>query len=299
MRPEPAAVRMSTDPVRAILWMTLCTLSFAGTLVATRVLLETYPPAEIMLFRAVVGVVLLAPLVRLGASRAALRRSPGGYLAAGGFTGLGVITFYWAVASVPLADATALNFNIPIFTMLFAAIWLGERVDAARIAALVGGFAGVLIVLRPGAAAISLPAISAVASAAIFAFANIAMKRLGRDDRPEVIAFTMHVVMVPMAVVATLADWVTPRPADLGWVIAVGAFGALSYVGLTRAFALAEASAVIPIDFLRLVWASLVGMAFFGERPDIWTWVGAVVIFVSAYGAIRREARMRRESAPR
>ena len=270
--------------------MVLCASFFALGMVAIRELAPRFSAPEILFFRAVVGVGLMAPwLLRPGA--AALRTADWWlYLACGVAACIGIGSWTWAVSRMPLADATALNFTLPLFTVLFAMAFLGEAVGRRRLAVTMLGFVGVLVILRPGFGEIGLPALFAFGNPAAFAAAVMFIKVLSRSVPPGVVNFNMHLVMAPLALAASVAaGWTTPAPADLPWVLAIGVFGVLSYVGVIRALALVEASVYAAFDFLRLPAAALVAFVFFAERPDLWTWVGAAIIFASTWINARLE----------
>lgn len=281
------SARLSPE-TRAGLWMVLTAASFALGLVAIRALAPKFPPSEILLFRAAVGVALMAPwLARPGAAALA---APNRWLyaAAGLAACVGIGSWNWAVPRMPLADATALNFTLPLFTVLFAVALLGEAVGVKRFLVTVAGFAGVLVILRPGFAEVSPAALVALANPAAFAAAVMFIKLLSRSVAPGIVTFNMHLAMVPVALAANLAEgWVTPGVADLPWVVAIGLFGVLAYLGVIRALALTDASVYAAFDFLRLPAATLVAVALFGERPDLWTWLGAAVILAATWSNAR------------
>jgi S-adenosylmethionine uptake transporter len=288
---------MTLSPsTRAALWMLLCSSSFGGTLVCIRQI-GHLGAVEIVLFRTIVAVVLLAPWLaprsRAGFPRGTLVL----YFGIGVFLLIALAMWNWVVNRMPLADGTALNFTLPLFGTAFAVIFLKEPLTRARVLALLAGFAGVLVILRPGWIAITGPALAALGCAAAFAAANIIMKFLVRTVPADVVTFNFHLLLLPLALIASLPDWTTPSLADLPWAIGIGVFGTTSYIGLMRAFALADASACMAYDFMRLPFAAVIGAALFGEAPDVWTWLGAAIIFGAAYTATRAEARAARTRA--
>src|SRR5262249_13924250 len=151
--------------------------------------------------------------------------------------------------------------------------------NRARVTMLALGLIGVLIVLRPGFAFIHPAALVMLAGAFCYAATMVSTKRLSATDSPLVVLFYMSVIQMPLGLLPALPDWVTPSLADLPWVIAVGGAGFAAHYCMTRAFVLAEATVVVPLDFLRLPLIAMVGALFYGESVEATTMLGAAVIF--------------------
>jgi drug/metabolite transporter (DMT)-like permease len=191
-----------------------------------------------------------------------------------------------------LALVFAIEFTIPVWTAILARIFLGERMTAARVVMLASGILGVLIILRPGSGVIHPAALVMLVGAFLFAFQMIGTKRLSRTDSPMTVVFWMSVVQTPVCLALAIPDWVWPQLKSLHWIIAVGGTSFTAHYCLTRAFKIADASAVVPIDFFRLPLIALVGYMFYGEPLDSFVIAGAVIIFLGTYYALVRE-RMR------
>ena len=284
------AARLSPQ-ARAGLWMSLTAVTFALSLIAIRALAPKFSATEILFFRAAIGVGLMAPfLARSGIAALGVAR-PWLFVVSGVAASVGIGTWNWAVPRMALADATALNFTLPLFTVLLAILLLGERVGARRLVVTLVGFAGVVVILRPGFTEIGLPALVALGCPAAFAVGVIVIKMLQPGARPGAVIFNTHVVMTVIALAASLATgWVMPAAEDLPWAVALGALGALSYVGLVRALALADASVYAAFDFLRLPAATAVAVVVYAERPDAWTWAGAAIILAATLANARLRA---------
>lgn len=278
-----------SPPVRAGLWMLLCASSFAGTLVCIRALAGLHTAVEIFFYRVLVGVALMAPwCLRPGLASFKRAQIPA-YLYIAFFAIGAQVAWNWAIVRMPLLDATALNFTLPLFATLFAAIFFAERVGRARATALAAGFAGVLVVLRPGLSEVGLPAFVALACAGLFAASYILLKILTRVVRPDMVTFNFHLVMLPIVLGLSAFEWTWPAAHSLIWAFGVGLFGTMSYFGLMRALALMDTGYCMIYDFARLPFATIAGILIFAERPDVWTFIGAAVIFASAYINARRE----------
>ena len=236
-------------------------------------------PFEIGFFRYVFGVVALIPWI-LYSGQARIRTRRLGLHFGRALLALATVMFFFAAVSwMPLAEATALSFTAPFFTTLGAAVVLGEVVGLRRWAAVVIGFAGAMIILRPGVDVISPTALLALASAATLAGGVLAVKKLARTESADTIVLYQSVLVLPLAAIPAAAVWTTPDGEALMWLALIGTLATLGQLAYVRAYAAADASAVVPFDFSRLLFAALIGFALFGEQPDAWTWIGAVVIF--------------------
>lgn len=249
---------------------------------------------EIVFFRNFLGLVFLMPmllgnpgLIRRDRLKTHLGRATSGFIATMG-------TFY-AVANAPLADVLAINYTAPLFGTIGAVLTLGERIRARRIAALVVGFAGMLLVLRPGHLPLTAGIIAAIISAVSTGYSIVAMRSLvGVDDARAVAAWTFILTTLPSLVVA-LFVWTMPPAAAWPLLVGIGAAAAIGQLTLTRAFSLAEASAVLPLDFVRFGLVTAAGVLLFGERYDALTLAGGALILSSTIYLALREAQLRRQ----
>ena len=286
-----------TNVQRGALWMVLAGFSFTAMLVCVRTLDGRYPSVEVVFFRALAGLVfVLPPLVKHGLVGLRTRRLPM-HVSRASFSMLAMIAYYFGVAYVPLADATTYSFIIPLFVTLGAVVFLREKVDARRWAATICGFIGVIVVLRPGQAAVTLPVLVMLLSVLFYAGAWISMKFLTRTESASVIVFYQNVMIVPLALIPTLFLGNFPTLEDFGLLIAVGLTGSYAHYCQARSFGEADASAVMPFDFLRLPFSGLCAWFLFAESTDWWSWVGAVIIFGATYYSTWHEARVARAKA--
>ncbi len=199
---------------------------------------------------------------------------------------LGWIT---GVILLPLSEVFALEFTTPVWAALIAAIFLGERLNRGRIAAVVLGFIGILVILRPGMATINPGTFSVLAAAVGFAFTIVATKALTRTDAPLTILIYMALVQLPIGAVMTIFVWTTPDLQQLFWLFAVGATGLSAHFCTARALVLADATIVVPMDFMRLPLIVLVGFALYNESAQLLVLLGVIIIFAGNYYSIRRE----------
>jgi len=246
---------------------------------------------EILFLRSLVSFVLvLAVLPRFGLGAVRTRRF-GLHVARNVLHFSGQYAWVYAIAMLPLATVFAIEFTMPVWTALLAIPILGERLNRGRTVMLVLGIAGIIIILKPGFGAVQPAALVMLAGSFAYASTMIATKRLSESDSALAVVFYMSVVQLPLAFVPALPGWVAPTLVDLPWIFAIGAAGLSAHFCLTRAFRIADATLVVPIDFLRLPLIAVVGMLFYGEPLELSIMLGAAVIFAGTYYSIRRESR--------
>ncbi len=259
--------------------------------VLVRQLSEDYSSFEILFFRNLVSVCILLPLaMRSGLSTLKTQRLPLHSLRAL-LSYIGVLLLFYGIANIPLPDVTALSFTQPLFVVVLAALILKESVTAARWLAVLTGFAGLLVIVRPGIVAIEVATLLVMLSAFSYAVSNICVKRLMTTDTANQSVFYFNLLMLPIALVPALFFWVTPPLEDLPIFIAIGVNGTIAVYAYARSFTLADASAVMPFDFLRMPMAAAAAYLLFSESGDFWTWVGAGIIFASSYALARSSSK--------
>jgi len=305
-------------PVRGIVYLVAGISVFSFQDVLIRALSGAYAVHEIVFVRSLVALPLLVLVLWLGEGLAALRtRRPLLHLVRGAFLLAAYTLYYMAIAAMPLADAVALFFSAPLLITLIAIPALGERVGPRRWLGVAVGFAGVLVMLRPGASALDPAAGFALGAALAYAAGAIVTRRLGASDGGAAMAFSttlLYLVVTPVLalVVAGTGDggdaslafltrpWRLPTTADLGLMAACGAIAAFGFLFLSQAYRAAPASTVAPFEYVGLPWAVLWGYAVWGELPGPATLVGVALVVGAGLYVLRREsARGRRIAAGR
>lgn len=203
----------------------------------------------------------------------------------------GQFTWTYGIKLLPLASVFAIEFTIPIWVGLLAVFLLGERLTRARIVAMACGFAGILLILKPGIEIIDPGAFVVLASAICFGCAITATKKLIGTDSPLTVIFFMCLVQLPLGLVPALFLWVTPQGIDYLWLLLVGLTGLSAHYCEASAFRHADATVVVPLQFLRLPLIAIVGFLFYREPMDLWVLAGALLIFGGNYYGIRAEGR--------
>ena len=277
-------------PLQGALYMTAAAFCFSIMNIAIRIVSGELDPLEIAFFRNFFALAFMLPwLARAGLAGLATRR-PGTHLWRAAMGMLAMVCWFYSIALLPLAEAVALNFTVPLFATAGAALFLGEIVRARRWAATLVGFLGIIVILRPGFAALS-PAMALPVLAAVFmAMATLVVKSLSRTDSPAAIVFYMNLILTPLSLVPALFVWRWPSWSALALLVLIGLLAALSHMALTRAYTKADASAVMPFDYARLPFVAGLAFLLFGQVPDLWTWIGAAIIAGSAIYIARREA---------
>lgn len=251
---------------------------------------------ELVFYRNAVALVLLLPWVlRYGRGELFKTRRLGLY---GLRSLIGLIAMYlwfYALVSIPLADATALSFTAPLFSALLAVFFLKDKMGRHRVAAMVIGFVGVLLVLRPGSEAFQADAIIALCAASGWAFSTIFIKMLTKTDKPRIVVFFMVLFMTPMSLPLALPYLHVMSLEIWGWIILLGIISNLFQISLSNAIALTDISVILPFDFLRLVFISIIAYFAFGEVVDIWSYIGGAVILCGAAYSAYREALQRKQ----
>jgi drug/metabolite transporter (DMT)-like permease len=277
--------------LRGALWMSGTVLSFCAMAIAARELLRHVGTFEILFFRTGVALlIVLAAALRTGTATLKTRRI-GLHLWRNLFHLGGQASWVYALGALPLAMVFAIEFTAPIWTALLAALMLGERMNRGRAAMLALGFAGVLVILRPGVAIVQPAALVMLFGSLCFAVQMIGTKRLSSTDSPMAVLFWMSVIQTPVCLAAALHGWVAPALRDLPWIVAIGTGSFTAHYCLTRAMKLADASVVVPVDFFRLPLIAVLGAVFYAEPFDPAVILGAVLIFAGTWYSLSREHR--------
>ena len=236
---------------------------------------------EIVFFRTAIAVLFFLPwMLRSGLAIFRTERI-GLHVLRATFQTFSAFGFFLGLAIVPLATVTALHFTTPIFAVLIGIFLLGERVSVRRWSAILAGFVGTLLILRPGVATVAYGELLVLGSAVAWACAIIVIKVLSRTDTSVTITAYMYVLMTPATLIAASFDWTWPTLEQYGWLVAIGLTGALGHVLTAEALSRGDTHVVTPFDFFRLIWATLIGILLFGESVDSLVWVGGAIVIAS------------------
>ena len=289
-RSERAAV------LRAALWMMGAVLSFSSMAVAGRAVSFELDTFEIMLYRSIVGFVIVLGLAALtGGWITITARRPGAHLLRNlcHFTGQNL--WFYALTVIPLAQVFALEFTAPLWVLILSPLVLGERLTPMRALAAVIGFTGILIVARPSPETLTAGTLAAAAAAIGFAGSILMTKRLTRTETLTCILFWMTLMQIAFGVICAGHDGAIalPSPATLPWLGLIGCAGLVAHYCLTTALSIAPATVVVPVDFLRLPLIAVIGLLVYGEQIEPAVILGAAVIFGANYLNLWSETRKR------
>ncbi|MDZ5696424.1 DMT family transporter [Chelativorans sp. M5D2P16] len=255
-------------------------------------LMDHYAPLQIIFLRNLIALPLVTIMVVSVAGRAALpTRHPGLHLMRGAFSVFAALCFFLSIRALPLAEATSLIFAAPLFITALSVPLLREHVGLRRWTAVIVGFIGVLIIVRPGAATFQTASLLVLCAAMLYALMMISARWIARDESVWTTMF--YIVLFPMLISGGLSwtEWQTPSLAHLPFFVAIAIVGSAGIVLITQAFRLAPAAIVAPFDYTALLWASLIGWLVWSEVPDGWTYAGAAVIIASGIYIVFRETR--------
>ena len=256
-----------------------------------RYLGDGYSAFEIAFIRSVIGVMMIAPMLVGAGNRAFHTKQFGRHVLTTLFTYIAIVFWYYGATRMLVAEFFALQFTTPLFTISLAMLVLRERVSAANWIATLAGFAGVLVILRPGVMEVTLAALATLACAVGYASVNTIIKVVTRTESSIVIVFYVNLLMVPLSLPMAALRWRTPDWDDAWLIAGIAVFSTVAFLGVARAISATAARVVQPINFLRMPIAAVFGLIFFGELPDPWTWAGACIIFGGAYYVVTRETR--------
>lgn len=280
--------------VTATGWMGVMIASFLLQMIAVRELSENLGVFQILFIRSGVSLAIVTPLIAARGARLLRTDRIGMHMARNGVNFVAQAAWTYGVAMLPLAAVTALEFSTPLWVALLAVLFLGERLSRHRVIAVISGFVGVLIILRPGVEAVQLAALVVLGSALCFATSNVIAKALTRTEGTLTIVIWMQIMQLPIGFLACIWSWTDPAWSDAPWLIVIGCTGLSAHYAMAKAFSLADATVVMPIDFLRLPLAALAAYAVYREPAGIFVFLGAALMFAGNFHSVWQERRERR-----
>lgn len=274
------------------------TVMFAASSAVSKWLVEKYPVGEVLFTRTAVALAVCALLIvpRSGLSVFRTHRLRH-HMLRGTSQVLSQTFLLIAFSMMPLAGAIAINFSSPLFTTLVSALVFKEAVGAARWAALLVGFCGVLIVANPGADALRIGALFALGNAVLYGSVTAAVRSMTTTESVETLTLYQLLLLTGGFALLLPFGWVSPTHWDIGLVLLNGTSNAIGQLWWTRALHLAPASAVAPFYYLSLIWAVILGFAVWGDVPTITLIVGSAIVVASGLFLLWRESNARQPLA--
>jgi drug/metabolite transporter (DMT)-like permease len=293
-RSGSAAPRIDRTALRGIAAMLLGGACFAVMDSLVKWVSPRFAVSEIIFFRSLFALLPIGAMAARQGGFAALRtRRPIGQAVRSlcGFTSL--FCFIYAFGHMPLADAVGIGFSAPIFITALSVPMLGEAVGIRRWCAVLVGFVGVLVMVRPGSGVLTATSLIALLGTLFYALAMILIRRLGRSEGTVAIAFYSSLTCIALTGLALPFQWTTPSGLDALFLVILGIFGGLGQVFVTTAFRLAPAATVAPFDYVSILYVSTIGYAVWGDVPDRPLLAGAAILVASGLYILQRETRRR------
>ncbi|WP_306151058.1 DMT family transporter [Roseovarius sp. MMSF_3281] len=296
MTPTPASHSDSNVTLRAAFWMLGAVASFSTMAIAGREVSFELDTFEIMMYRSMVGLVILMSAASVtGSYRSITGRKPGLHLVRNVFHFTGQNLWFYAITLIPLAQVFALEFTSPLWVLLLSPLVLGERLTSIRVLAAFMGFIGILIVTRPSPETVNIGTLAALGAAIGFAGSIIVTKRLTRTETLTCILFWMTLSQSVFGVICAGfdGDIALPSPESVPWLFLVALGGLTAHFCLTTALSMAPATLITPVDFLRLPLIALLGLVLYQEQIEAMVILGAAIIFGANYLNLWSETRRR------
>lgn len=285
------AEKSSADTVLAgIGWMVLTTFCFVAVTGIVRYIGTDIPSSQAAFIRYAFGVVIFLPMMRRLFAKPPSLPVMKIFVIRGLMHGVAVVLWFYAMARIPIAEVTALGYTAPIFVTIGAAFYFGEKLHFRRVAAVLVGFAGTMIILRPGFQEISIGQVAQLVAAPLFAASFLFAKRLTDEEDPTVIVLMLSVVCTLVLLPGAIVNWTAPSLAEVFWLALTAAVATLGHYTMTRAILAAPLTVTQPVGFLQLIWATILGIVVFGEAADPYVLIGGGVVVAAITFISHREA---------
>lgn len=288
---------MGAKSLAGIAWFQLAILCFGVMDAAIKYLTADFGTWQIMFFRGFFSLIPIAVLIRQSGGLATLRtRQPLSHVGRALVGIAAAFCFFYAYAIMPLADVYAIGFAGPLFMTALSVPVLGEKVGWRRWIAVLVGFAGVMVMLRPGEGLLTLTALIPLGAAAFYALTMLYIRVLARTESNAAITFYFVVTMSAVAGIAMIPDWRMPVGWQWGLLVMVGVIGGVAQIAFTQAFRLTSPSLLAPFEYTAMIWAVLFGYLLFGDVPDRAIWIGSAIVIAAGLYIIHRETVLHRQS---
>lgn len=285
--------------LRGVVFMLISTVLFSCMHGLIRYVSADMHPYEVAFFRNLLGMFVYVPwLVRYGITPFIAPFRTGRvrlHLLRAALNVVSMLCFFYALSIAPLAQVSALTFSSPVFACVLAVLFLREKIGLKSWGVILVGFAGTIVVLQPGVEEITLGSLLALASAFVWAFALILIKIMTRTDSAVAIAAYMNFLLAILTAIPAAFVWTWPSTSQLLILVVLASCGSAAHIFMNQALKEAESHVVLPLDFSRLIWATLIGFLAFAEIPGVAVWIGGAMIIGSAAYVGERERRLRRD----
>ena len=275
--------------------MIIATVLFSVMHASIKHMSSNMHPFEIAFFRNLFGLLVIAPwFIKYGLEPLKTKKIKL-HMARSFFNVIAMLSFFYSLSIAPLADVASLAFTAPLFASILAVFFLKEIIGVKRILAIIVGFLGAIIIIDPVYSSINNGHIFTLLSASVWSVSLIIIKILGRTESSVTITSYMVIIMIPLSGIAALFHWEAPSINDLIFLMIIGISGTAAQMLLAQALRQGDTSIIMPFDFLKLIWAVVIGYLFFFEVPSINTWLGSIIIFLSTLYIANRERVLSKE----
>lgn len=298
--PVAAAAAAEKDRVETLKGMGLMAVAAAIISVMhvlVRDLSSEINPIQIAFYRNVIGFMMLFPFLLRQDRSLWVTKQPKLQFFRAIIGTCALLSWFTALGMMPVGDATAISFVTVLFVTIGAALVLKEKIGVRRWTAILIGFVGTLIIIRPGSGVLGTGALVALMSTVFWAAALICVKILSRTDSSITMVFYANVFFTIFSFIPALFFWTWPTFEQNMWLLLIGVMATLAHLCMAQSLKMADATAVAPVDYTRMLFAAGVGYLMFGEFPDVMTWVGGTVIFLSTVYITYRESRAKKAAA--
>ncbi len=275
--------------ITATLWMAGTLFSFMAMAIGGRELSGHLSTFQILFFRSLVGLGIISILLLFSGVKQLLTRHFIWHLIRNIAHFGGQFGWFYGIATISLAKVFAIEFTLPIWTAILAAVILKERLTGPRITAVLFGIAGMLVILRPGMGVMNTASLAVLAGAVCYGLSHTLTKKIAAHDTPVAILFYMTLIQLPIGFTLSLHSWVSPGMNLWPWLVLVGITALTGHYCMAKALAIAPATVVVPMDFLRLPLIALVGYLFYNESLDLFVLIGAFIMLFGNLVNIRAE----------
>jgi drug/metabolite transporter (DMT)-like permease len=282
-------VTSNYHPLSAVIWMMGALVSFSTIAVCARELSGLVPIYHTLLVRSVIGLLCITLIIALK-QRTELFSTTKVKLHSGRniFHFAGQYTWFWGISLLPLAEVFALEFTVPIWTAIIAAIFLKEKITGRKILSIILGLFGVVVIVKPGYDVIEPGAFVVLASALLFSVSHTTSKALSSTEHPLTILFYMCLIQLPIGLILSISDWRWPQASHWPWLVLVSFSALTAHFCLTRAMQYAEVTTIVTLDFLRLPLIAIIGVLLYQEQFELSLIIGGAIMLSANLVAIRR-----------
>ena len=283
--------KLQSSQTKTIILYILSIVFFSIMVIFIRKAAENLHVFEVVFFRNLLAFIVMLPILK-STGLVAIKMNNTKLFFMRSFIGaIGMLAGFTSLTLIPLTQATAISFSKPIFITIGATIFLGEIIKARRIAAIIIGIIGMLIIVQPGVNSFSFGIMLAIIAALAHSLNALIVKKLTLTDTPQAIVTWMVIILIPITFIPAIPVWEWPSFETWLYLWGIAIVGTLAHFSWTKSYSMTDITSLEPIEFIKLPIMALLGWMIFSEIPGTWTWVGGLIIFMSTIYISHREAK--------